>query len=229
MSRLRSWVRGALRRILRPGRAAPTGALPPRDLSGRPASASPDPRGDPDDEADDEPDAEPDLEVELPIPGSLLLDIREPGELAYGVAEGALLLPMNLVPHHLAELPRDRPITIYCAAGSRSWGVAHWLREQGFPQAWSLVGGVGVFNAVGVPVRPPPGVVPGTRVRVPATARAGGAAVGAECVGEVIQQLGDVLQVVIHDAQGFVVRVDVPVERPPAASGGGPRVPHATT
>ena len=49
---------------------------------------------------------------------ALLLDIREPGELASGVAEGAVLLPMDLVPHHLDALPRDRPITVYCAAGT---------------------------------------------------------------------------------------------------------------
>jgi rhodanese-related sulfurtransferase len=150
------------------------------------------------------------LEVEVPIPGSLLLDIREPGELASGVAEGAMLLPMNLVPHHLAELPRDRPITIYCAAGARSFGVAHWLREQGFPQAWSLAGGIGVFHAVGVPVRTPPGVVPGTRVKLPPETRADGAPLGVAAVGEVIQQLGDEVQVVVHDTQGFPVRVTVP-------------------
>lgn len=160
--------------------------------------------------ADPEPE-EPELEVELPIPGSLLLDIREPGELASGVAEGAMLLPMDLVPHHLDELPHDRPITIYCAAGSRSFGVAHWLREQGFAQAWSLSGGVGVFHAVNVPVRPPPGMVPGTRVKLPPDALAGSVAVGPGVRGEVIEQRGDVVIVVIRDKQGFPVRVEAAV------------------
>jgi rhodanese-related sulfurtransferase len=198
MSRAGGLVRGVLRRLLGAGRTPGDRGEPPAGAGGVPSRPPPPP----------EPE-EASLEVEVPVPGSLLLDIREPGELAGGVAEGAMLLPMNLVPHHLAELPRDRPLTIYCAAGARSWGVAHWLREQGFPEAWSLVGGIGVFGAIGVPVRPPPGLMPGTRVRLPPTATAGGVVTGVALVGEVIQQVGDRVQVVVQDTQGFPVRIDV--------------------
>jgi len=83
----------------------------------------------------------PPLEVDAPLPGSLLLDIREPGELSSGVALDALLLPMDCVPHQVDLLDRSRAITVYCAAGARSLGVAHWLREQGF-SAVSLEGGI---------------------------------------------------------------------------------------
>ncbi|MDP2308332.1 MAG: hypothetical protein Q8P18_20095 [Pseudomonadota bacterium] len=203
MGRLGSLVKKVLARVTsgsaltRP--EAPSARAPARATPApSPAPSEPEPEG-------------PELEVELPIPGSLLLDIREPGELASGVAEGAMLLPMDLVPHHLDELPRDRPITIYCAAGARSFGVAHWLREQGFAQAWSLSGGVGVFQSVNIPVRPPPGMVPGTRVKLPADALAGSVAVGPGVRGEVIEQRGDMVFVVIHDKQGFPVRVEAPV------------------
>ncbi len=84
---------------------------------------------------------QPPLEVDAPLPGSLLLDIREPGELSSGAAQDALLLPMDCVPHQVDLLDRARPITVYCAAGARSLGVAHWLREQGF-SAVSLEGGI---------------------------------------------------------------------------------------
>lgn len=171
-------------------------------------------------DADARPDVEPpppepaapedDLEVEVPVPGSLLLDIREPGELAHGVAEGAMLLPMDLVPHHLDELPRDRALTIYCAAGARSFGVAHWLREQGFPKAYSLAGGIGVFSAVGHRVAPPPGIMPGTRVKLPPDAHAGGVPVGPGVVGEIIREVEDRVEVLVRDAQGFPVRVEAP-------------------
>ncbi len=73
----------------------------------------------------------------------LCVDIREPHELRQGHARGALLLPMNDVPKRLGELPRDRALVVYCAAGARSWGVAHYLREQGFADAVSLAGGFG--------------------------------------------------------------------------------------
>lgn len=72
----------------------------------------------------------------------VFLDIREPYEVAGGYIEGSLLIPMNSVPARLAELPRDATLIVYCAAGVRSYGVTHWLREQGFPDTWSLVGGM---------------------------------------------------------------------------------------
>jgi rhodanese-related sulfurtransferase len=31
---------------------------------------------------------------------------------------------------------------VYCAAGMRSYGVTHWLREQGWTDAWSLSSGL---------------------------------------------------------------------------------------
>jgi rhodanese-related sulfurtransferase len=206
MGRLGSLVKKVLARVTagppEPARAAPAAPRAAAASARAPAAPARPPEPEP---------AEPEREVEHPIPGALLLDIREPGELASGVAEGAMLLPMDLVPHHLADLPRDRPITIYCAAGARSFGVAHWLREQGFPQAWSLSGGVGVFSAVNVPVRPPPGMVPGTRVKLPPDALAGTVAVGPGVRGEVIEQRGDVVFVVIRDKQGFPVRVQAAV------------------
>ena len=87
----------------------------------------------------------------------LLLDIREPYEIRQGYARDALLIPMNDVPQRLSELPRDRPIAVYCAAGVRSYGVAGWLREQGFPEAWSVGGGLGDLLAAGIPDARNPG------------------------------------------------------------------------
>ena len=71
-----------------------------------------------------------------------LLDIREPHELRLGHAACALLLRMNDIPNQLEALPsKDTRLVIYCAAGSRSFGVAHWLREQGWEDSWSLESG----------------------------------------------------------------------------------------
>lgn len=142
--------------------------------------------------------------MEAPIPGSLLLDIREPGELASGVAAGALLLPMDLVPHHLDRLPRDRPITVYCAAGARSWGVAHWLREQGYSGAVSLAGGLG---AVPGGREVPEGA--GRMIEAPA-ALVEGTFAPAQRV-EVISREGENWRCRARDAQGLWVERRVPV------------------
>lgn len=121
-------------------------------------------QGDPAPAAPAEPEPEPpDVEVEAEAVAAwvsegkdvLLVDIREPHEVRQGFAEGALLLPMNEVPHTLAALPTDRVLVIYCAAGVRSHGVSHWLREQGYTEAWSLVGGLGAWLATGAPWQQP--------------------------------------------------------------------------
>lgn len=78
----------------------------------------------------------------------LLLDVREPYEWRQVRIPGAHHIPMNSVPQHLAELPIDRPIVVYCAHGSRSFGVAHYLREHGF-DASNLTGGITQWHIQG--------------------------------------------------------------------------------
>ena len=81
----------------------------------------------------------------------VLLDIREPMETRSGTAKGALVIPMNTVPSSLEELPeKNTRLLVYCAAGVRSFGVTHWLREQGWENAWSVTSGfAGVLAAGG--------------------------------------------------------------------------------
>ena len=146
---LRELLRRGLRRLLagapRVPNAPPTGRTPP---SGAPAP--------PPAPAADEP-AEADLERPAAALRAraaqgeplLLIDVREPHELRQGHPEGALLMPMNEVPKRLAELPRDAVLAVVCAAGARSWGVAGFLREQGFAEAWSVAGGVGDWASAG--------------------------------------------------------------------------------
>ncbi len=94
-------------------------------------------------------------------PGALLLiDIREPHELRQGHLRGAWLMPMNSIPDALALLPRDRTLALYCAAGVRSFGVAHYLREQGFDEAWSVPGGFGDLVHQDLPWTHPPADAP---------------------------------------------------------------------
>jgi rhodanese-related sulfurtransferase len=71
----------------------------------------------------------------------LVLDVREPYEWRQVRMPGARHIPMNDVPSQVGELPKDRPIVVLCAHGSRSYGVAAWLLEQGF-QAANLSGGI---------------------------------------------------------------------------------------
>ena len=74
----------------------------------------------------------------------LLLDCREPDEIALVRIAGAVLLPLGELPARLGELEphRHRRIVVHCHHGGRSLRAANWLRAQGFSQAQSLAGGI---------------------------------------------------------------------------------------
>lgn len=94
------------------------------------------------------------LQQKLSQPGApLVVDVRNPPETqAEGVIEGALLIPMDQIPAHLAEIPKDREIVAVCKRGARSFNVANWLRAQG-RAALSLQGGMDQWKALGLPVK----------------------------------------------------------------------------
>jgi rhodanese-related sulfurtransferase len=77
----------------------------------------------------------------------LLLDCREQNEYDLVRIEGARLLPMSQLVDRAEELEshRERPIAVYCHHGGRSLQVTAWLRNQGFPQAQSMRGGIDVW------------------------------------------------------------------------------------
>jgi adenylyltransferase/sulfurtransferase len=73
-----------------------------------------------------------------------LLDVREPWEWSIGNLEalGARLIPLSDLAHRLQEVPRDRPVVIYCRSGQRSETAARQLMEAGYPAVYNLRGGV---------------------------------------------------------------------------------------
>lgn len=74
-----------------------------------------------------------------------LLDIREIYEYRQGILSGSVLIPMNDIPAALSSLDASKRWVVVCAAGMRSFSVAHYLREQGIEDAWSMVGGLGTW------------------------------------------------------------------------------------
>ena len=78
----------------------------------------------------------------------LLLDCREADEHAAANIPAAKLLPMSEIADRLGELDPHRADTIivHCHMGGRSLRVAGWLRDQGFPLAQSLAGGIDAWS-----------------------------------------------------------------------------------
>lgn len=72
---------------------------------------------------------------------AVLIDVREPFELARASVAAARHVPMREIPSRVAELPRDKPILVMCHHGGRSQAVAEWLAPQGF-RVENVVGGI---------------------------------------------------------------------------------------
>jgi len=71
-----------------------------------------------------------------------LVDVRERPEWAVVRLPGARLAPLSELDQHLAGLPRDRDLVLYCKVGQRSAAAAQILRAAGFTRVWNLAGGL---------------------------------------------------------------------------------------
>ena len=72
----------------------------------------------------------------------LLLDVREPEEVACARLEGAVHIPMGEIPGRLHELDPDADIVVYCHHGVRSANVAAFLAHRDFTSVANLTGGI---------------------------------------------------------------------------------------
>lgn len=75
-----------------------------------------------------------------------LLDVREPYETAQGIIDGAVVIPLGDLEARLNEVPKDRPIVVYCRSGNRSSHAAALLLEKGFSRVENLTGGIGAWQ-----------------------------------------------------------------------------------
>jgi molybdopterin/thiamine biosynthesis adenylyltransferase/rhodanese-related sulfurtransferase len=71
-----------------------------------------------------------------------LLDVRESWEWAVGSLEGAHPIPLGELDGRLTEVPRDRPVVVYCRVGERSRTAARQLLDEGWPEVYNLAGGI---------------------------------------------------------------------------------------
>ncbi len=90
---------------------------------------------------------------------AILIDVREPGEWARGVAEPAVLCSLSDLRRSRAQWTpilaanRDKELLLYCASGARSGIAAGILRGEGFRAV--NIGGLGAWQSAGLPVRQP--------------------------------------------------------------------------
>ncbi|MHC4177119.1 MAG: FAD-dependent oxidoreductase [Planctomycetota bacterium] len=75
----------------------------------------------------------------------LVLDVRNPKEVAKGAVPGTVNIPLPQLRRRLAELPRDREIWVHCGVGQRSYYASRILKQNGF-NVRNLSGGMKTYK-----------------------------------------------------------------------------------
>jgi hydroxyacylglutathione hydrolase len=93
-----------------------------------------------------------DLQASLGHHAVTLLDVRNQNEWDSGRIAGAQHITLGYLPDHLSDVPRDKPIVLLCAGGSRSAIGASVLKAHGIDNVINLTGGLGAWRKAGLPV-----------------------------------------------------------------------------
>jgi len=83
----------------------------------------------------------------LPVP---VVDVREDAEWAAGHIEGAIHIPLSMVPLRADELPEGQ-FLVTCKVGGRSAQAVAWMVQHGH-EAVNLAGGMLDWQAAGRPM-----------------------------------------------------------------------------
>ena len=101
--------------------------------------------------------------TELERGDALLVDLREPGELAQnGAIPGAVHAPRGMLEfyadptssYHRPGFEPDRRVILHCASGGRSALAADTLQQMGYTNVAHLDGGFNAWKGAGKPVEP---------------------------------------------------------------------------
>ena len=105
--------------------------------------------------------------LELQSEGAVLIDIRRPDEVADLTAEGARIIPRDMLEINLSRegLPSDTTVLLLCQSGARSSYAAKALRHLGWPDTHSVEGGFSRWLADNRPVKSVPFLSPSDRER----------------------------------------------------------------
>lgn len=81
-----------------------------------------------------------------------LIDVRTPDEFNLGAINGAINIPLDDIRHHLNDIPKNKPIILYCGVGLRGYLASNILRQNGFNDVRNLIGGLKTYTAAVTPL-----------------------------------------------------------------------------
>ena len=82
----------------------------------------------------------------------MILDVRTPEEFQQARLHGAKLIPISELERRVQEVPRDRPIFVYCSVGARSASAAGFLASQGYKEIYQMSDGLVGWYKNGYPI-----------------------------------------------------------------------------
>lgn len=91
-------------------------------------------------------------QIQDPRTAPFLLDVRTPEEFAEGHVPGARNIPVAEIEARAAEVPKDRPVVVYCRSGARVKRANAILRERGYANLVEMEGSMLAWDAAGLPV-----------------------------------------------------------------------------
>jgi NADPH-dependent 2,4-dienoyl-CoA reductase/sulfur reductase-like enzyme/rhodanese-related sulfurtransferase len=77
----------------------------------------------------------------------IILDVRTNREHEAGKIEGSVNIPIHELRNRLSEIPKEKPILVYCKVGYRSYISTRMLLQYGFKKVFELTGGFKLFEA----------------------------------------------------------------------------------
>lgn len=77
----------------------------------------------------------------------VLIDVRTPRERTQKFIDGSLSIPLNHIAERASDLPKNRPLLVYCAGGYRSSIAASLLQRQEFDHVSEIAGGLAAWDA----------------------------------------------------------------------------------
>lgn len=76
-----------------------------------------------------------------------LLDVRTEDEFSVGSLPGAVNIPLDEIRDRIKEIPKDRPVYLFCAVGQRGYLAYRILSQNGYTQVRNLSGGLKTYRA----------------------------------------------------------------------------------
>ncbi|MFW9822914.1 MAG: FAD-dependent oxidoreductase [Candidatus Thorarchaeota archaeon] len=77
----------------------------------------------------------------------ILLDVRTNREHEDRNIEGSINIPIHELRNRLQELPKDKPLLVYCEVGYRSYISSRMLLQKGYNEVYELTGGFKLYEA----------------------------------------------------------------------------------